>query len=297
MNSCSSPIIVILGTTRERVRRVTQRPALAGLVLSLLFVIPAHAQSYESELRLGVVAYKNARYEEAIAHFRKATELDPTQINAHVYLATAFTGQYIPGVQTDDNRHYAEGAIEQYKIILDFDAPQETKLSSAKGIGFLYLNMKKFEESKDYYKKALTFDASDPEPYYSIGVLDWTACYQPRMEARARLGLAPGDNLDATIPVQKQVCEELREKNTSLIEDAIDNLNKAIRLRPDYDDAMAYLNLMHREKADLECESPEARQEDLKTAEHWVDETIRVKKMKAEKSEHVPPPPPPPPSH
>jgi hypothetical protein len=29
---------------------------------------------------------------------------------------------------------------------------------------------------------------------------------------------------------------------------------KAINLRPDYDDAMAYRNLMYREKADVECD-------------------------------------------
>jgi len=30
------------------------------------------------------------------------------------------------------------------------------------------------------------------------------------------------------------------------IQEGIDSLNKAIQLRPDYDDAMAYLNLMYR---------------------------------------------------
>jgi hypothetical protein len=60
-------------------------------------------------------------------------------------------------------------------------------------------------------------------------------------------------------------------------------LNKAIQLRPDYDDAMAYLNLMYREKADVECDDLAARQEDLKTADHWVDQTLSTKKAKAEK--------------
>ncbi len=69
----------------------------------------------------------------------------------------------------------------------------------------------------------------------------------------------------------------------STIEEGIDNLKKAIQLRPDYDDAMAYLNLMYREKADLECDDLAARQQDLKTADHWVDKTLAVKKVKAEK--------------
>ena len=72
-------------------------------------------------------------------------------------------------------------------------------------------------------------------------------------------------------------------KNGPSIQEGIDSLNKAIQLRPDYDDAMAYMNLMYREKADVECDDLNARQEDLKTADHWVDKTIAAKKAKAEK--------------
>ena len=63
----------------------------------------------------------------------------------------------------------------------------------------------------------------------------------------------------------------------------VDNLNKALQLRPDYDDAMAYMNLMYREKADIECDDPGARSADLKTADEWVDKTMATKKAKAEK--------------
>ena len=31
-------------------------------------------------------------------------------------------------------------------------------------------------------------------------------------------------------------------------------LQKALQLRPDYDDAMAYLNLIYRERGDLQCD-------------------------------------------
>jgi hypothetical protein len=67
------------------------------------------------------------------------------------------------------------------------------------------------------------------------------------------------------------------------VQEGIDNLNKALQLRPDYDDAMAYLNLMYRERADIQCDDPAARAGDLKTADDWVDKTMAVKKAKAEK--------------
>jgi len=67
------------------------------------------------------------------------------------------------------------------------------------------------------------------------------------------------------------------------VREGIDNLTKALQLRPDYDDAMAYLNLMYRERADIQCTDPAARSADLKTADEWVDKTMATKKAKAEK--------------
>jgi len=143
--------------------------------------------------------------------------------------------------------------------------------------------MKKFDDSKKYYRMAGDLDPNDPEPYYSVGVIDWTACYQPRMEERAKLGMKPDENLNPKNKDQKKACDALKVKNMPSIQEGIDSLNKAIQLRPDYDDAMAYLNLMYREKADVECDDLSARQEDLKTADHWVDQTLLTKKAKAEK--------------
>ncbi len=248
-----------------------------------LLVTTAHAQSYREELDLGVTAYKNAHYQEAMQHFRKATELDASQSVAHLYLATVYVNQYIPGVESPENNNLAEQGVTQYQMVLNSDATQEAKINSSKGIAYLYLNMKKFDEAKDYYQKALALDANDPESYYSIGVIDWTQCYTPRMEARARLNMRPVEHFDGQNPEQKKLCDRLSAKNSNVIEDGIANLNKAIQLRPDYDDAMAYMNLMYRERADLECDDPAARERDLETADDWVDKTIAVKKAKVEK--------------
>jgi tetratricopeptide (TPR) repeat protein len=257
-----------------------------SLVIFLsLALITIHAQTSDTELSLGVSAYKNSHYEEAIQHFQKAVELDSSNLKARMYLATAYVSEYIPGVESDDNKSIGERAIEQYEQVLNANAPREQRLNSAKGIAYIRLNMKDWDEAKKYYLMASDLDPNDPEPHYSIGVIDWTRSYQPRMEARAQLKLKPEEHLDAKVPSQKKVCDELMEKNSSTIEEGIDSLNKAIQLRPDYDDAMAYMNLMYREKADLECDDLAARDEDLKTADHWVDLTLKVKKAKAEKSE------------
>ena len=256
---------------------------LAAVALALFSSVGCDKLRARDQLNKGVTAYKNAKYEEAIDHFQQAVALDPTLINAKMYLATAFAQQYIPGADTPDNNKMAEQAIDQYQHVLEMNPARDQKVNSAKGIAYLYLNMKKFDEAKKYYRMAGDVDPNDPEPYYSVGVIDWTACYQPRMEERAKLGMKPDENLSAKNKDQKKACAELKTKNMPSIQEGIDSLNKAIQLRPDYDDAMAYLNLMYREKADVECDDLNARQEDLKTADHWVDQTLSTKKAKAEK--------------
>ncbi len=257
---------------------------LAAVVLALFSSLGFDKLKARDQLNKGVKAYKDNHYEEAINHFQSSVQLDPSLINARMYLATAYVSQYIPGVDSPDNLRTAEQAIEEYQKVIDMNPSRDQKVNSAKGIAYLYLNEKKWDDAKKYYRMASDLDPNDPEPYYSVGVIDWTAAYQPRMEERAKLGMKPEEHLSAKNKDQKKVCEDLKTKNGPAIQEGIDSLNKAIQLRPDYDDAMAYMNLMYRERADVECDDEAARAEDLKAADHWVDETMRVKKAKAEKA-------------
>src|SRR2546426_3380571 len=59
-------------------------------------------------LNKGVQAYKNAKYPEAVAFFQKAVELDPTFKTTHLYLATAYMSQYIPGAESPENVRMAD---------------------------------------------------------------------------------------------------------------------------------------------------------------------------------------------
>lgn len=250
---------------------------LVGLALLLAMLSAAGCTKLRArdQLNKGVQSYKSARYEEAIEHFKNAVSLDPQLINARLYLATAYAQQYIPGADTEENNRNAEQAIDEYKKVLEQDPKN---VGSVKGIAYLYLQMKNFNQAKEYYRKAADIDPNDPETYYSIGVIDWTQTYQPRMEERAKLGLKPTEDLK-----DKKVCADLKTKNQANVEEGIQMLEKALQLRPDYDDAMAYMNLMYRERADYECDDPDARAADKKAADEWVDKTMATKKAKAEK--------------
>ena len=255
----------------------------AAVALALFSSVGCDKLRARDQLNKGVEAYKNSHYEQAIDHFQQAVQLDPKLINARMYLATAFVSQYIPGVDSPDNLRTAQQAIDEYTRVIDANPSRDQKVNAAKGIAYLYLNEKRWDDAKKYYRMASDLDPNDPEPHYSVGVIDWTACYQPRMEERAKLGLKPEEHLNPKNKDQKKACDELKEKNAASIQEGIDSLSKAIQLRPDYDDAIAYMNLMYRERADVECDDLAAREADLKTADDWVDKTLAAKKSKAEK--------------
>ena len=53
-----------------------------------------------------------------------------------------------------------------------------------------------------------------------------------------------------------------------MIQDGIDNLDKALKIDPMYDDAMAYENLLYRERADL-ADTKDDYEAQVKIADGW----------------------------
>jgi tetratricopeptide (TPR) repeat protein len=265
--------------------KYTITPVLFAAFSFLCLSSPTLGQSptaARKELNDGVEAFKQARFEDAVTHFRLAVESDPHLLNAHLYLATAYSEQYIPGNDSVDNLRIANQALEQYKIVIESKDPVSSlvqQANSIKGVAGLNLQMKKFGEARQYYKEGVKLDPADPENYYSVGVIDWTESYQPRMEIRVKLNLKPTQSL-----IHKPECWELKSQNEAVVKDGIEQLTEAIRLRPDYDDAMAYLNLMFRERADIQCGDDKAYNADTTAADSWVDMNLATKKARAEKA-------------
>ena len=236
-------------------------------------------------LNKGVTAFKNGQYDAAVEDFKQAKDLDPTLLNARLYLATAYASQYIPGAPSEQNRNIGKQAVQEFKDILK-DSPDN--LNAIDGIGSILFQMagtpyepKLFEESKTYHQKHIQLKPEDPEPYYWIGVIDWTLAFRANGEMRKdynekniRKQIKDTDALPASARA------DYVAKYGSLIDEGISDLQKAIQLRPDYDDAMAYLNLLYRRKADT-VESASERADYQKQADDLVDKVKEVKQKRA----------------
>jgi tetratricopeptide (TPR) repeat protein len=232
------------------------------------------------ELNKGVQAYKNANYEQAIEHFKDAVRLDDNLKVAKLYLATAYRSQYVPGVETPENLANAQQALDGYRTILDKDP---SDVGSIKGTAWLYMQMKKWNDARDYYRKAIALDANDPDLYYSIGFIDWSEAYENAANVKAKSGLKVEEELKSK--QDQKVCAELRAKDGPIVEDGLKMLQTAIEKRDDYDDAMAYMNLLLRRKAnDVTCDDGEARANYIKNANDWSDRAMAARKKKAEEA-------------
>ena len=237
-------------------------------------------------LNKGVAAYKNGLYDAAIDDFQKAKELDPGLMNARLYLATAYASQYIPGAPSEQNVRLGTAAVNEFKEVLSID---DKNISAIDGIGSILFQMagtpydpKKFEESKSYHQKHIDLKPNDPEPYYWIGVIDWTLAFRANGELRAAYNRDHiNKQVKDTDPLPAVLRNDYTTKFGPLVEEGVTDLQKAIQLRPDYDDAMAYLNLLYRRKADM-VESADERAALLKQADDLVDKVKEIKQKRAE---------------
>jgi len=242
-------------------------------------------------LNKGVAAFKNAQYDTAIEDFKEAKDLDPGLMNARLYLATAYASQYIPGAPSDQNVRLGTAAVSEFKEVLEIDP---NNLSAIDGIGSILFQMagtpydpKKFEESKSYHQKHIELKPNDPEPYYWIGVIDWTLAFRANGELRAAYNREHiQKQVRDTDPLPAPSRGEYASKYGPLVEEGITNLQKAIEIKPDYDDAMAYLNLLYRRKADM-VESADERAALLKQADDLVDKVKEIKQKRAEQPQQA----------
>lgn len=236
-------------------------------------------------LNKGVQAYKNAKYAEAVEHFRQSVDLDPTFPTARLYLATAYMSQYIPGAESEENNEMLRMAKEGFLKVLEQNPGDRIAVASlaslhysqAQGIPKLEEKLAKLDEAKVWYAKLAEVDPTNKEAYYSLGVITWAKWYPALMEARVKMGMKaedPGPLKD------KKVKEELKEKYSAIIEDGLKNLEKALEIDKEYDDAMAYMNLLIRERADLADDS-ESYKKDIEVADNWVQKALETKKIKA----------------
>lgn len=254
--------------------------ALAGMVLS---ISGCNRLAARDQLNKGVDSYKSGKYEEAIGHFQRATELDPTLPMAKSYLATALSQNIVPGLDTAENMKTANQAISIFQEVL---AKDPNDVNSLKQIAGIYFNIKKLDDAKTWQKKVLAVDPKDPEAAYTIGVIDWTEAHQNKLKELSAVGM--DDDGKGNLKAPKKTMETIKQQNAPLVEEALNYLNQAIANRANYDDAMQYMNLIYRNKADVDFGNADAVKQDIASAEEWTSKAMGTRKANEAKKDKGP---------
>jgi tetratricopeptide (TPR) repeat protein len=265
--------------------------ALAALLILVAAASGCNKLKARDLLNKGVAAFKNGQSDAAIEDFKQAKEADPDLMNARLYLATAYASLYIPGAPSAENLARGNQAIAEFKEVLEKDP---NSLSALDNLGSIYFLMggqpfdpKKFEESKKYHQRHIEMKPEDPEPYYWMGVIDWTLAFRGNAEMRMEYNK---NNIKKQVRDDEALPQAVRtayvEKYGTLVDEGISDLQKAISVKPDYDDAMAYLNLLYRRKADMAA-SQEERASLIKQADELVDKVKEIKQRRAEQPQQT----------
>jgi tetratricopeptide (TPR) repeat protein len=239
-------------------------------------------------LNKGVAAMKGAKYKDATEHFKEAMVLDPKWEVPQLYLATAYMSQWIPGADSPENKEFAQQAKEGFQKVLAVNPNDTTALASLASMAFSEATTEqltpeqknaKLDESAEWHKKHIAVMPT-AEHHYTLAVIGYTKWVPAWLEARRAVNLKQEDA--GPIPDPK-IRADLQTKFGAILDDGIVHLQESLKLDPEYENSMVYMNLLVREKADLFAEKAQYETA-VKEADDWMAKYLATKKAKAEKA-------------
>ncbi len=206
------------------------------------------------EMKKGNESYNTERFGEAVEHYKKTIEINPTYKDAYLNMGLAYLSLYQPGSTHEKDLEYSREAIEAFKDYLRLDPANEKVLNflieisqrsnnhqeaikyfldehrrhpdDIRNIGFLgnlYTRTGDIDTALEWLEKRIELEPDNPEAYYTLGVTCWARSY---------------NHMDLST-----------ERRFEVLERGIEALDKAAELKENYVDAYVYKNLILRQKA------------------------------------------------
>ena len=259
--------------------------ALLLLVCAALSSAGCNKLKSKQEIKKGNDFFKAAQYQTALAAYQEALRLDPNEKKLHKNIGLAYMGLYQPGSKHPKDLEYAAKAMEHLKTYSEaFPADRKSKeflvslylsteryddailfyqglvkenpndTKAMQSLAQMYFKKGDVEHAVEWLKKRLAVETTPEgkaEVYYFIGVQAWDRSYN-------------FPNID---PVERG----------KIVDEGIDALNKALQIKPDYFEALSYLNLLYREKAKIEAD-PAKKQGYVDTANKYLQQALELRK-------------------
>ena len=262
-------------------------PVLLALLLLTPFLGGCHKVRARVEMKKGNERYLNENYREALTQYQKGLELDPSATFAWRSVGLSALALYKPGDNSRANREMGDLAVKAFESYLE-DYPDDEKVRDY--LISTYVNSKKYDQALAYLEKQAQADpgnaniqASRIRLLIEAGRMDEArqiANQMPPNQAKAEalytLGVGAWDaafhGKNTTMPAAEQ------EKR---IDEALTGMQEALRINPEYFEAMVYYNLLFREKAKLQTDEAKKAEYTAK-ANEWVDKAKALRKKMQE---------------
>jgi tetratricopeptide (TPR) repeat protein len=204
-------------------------------------------EDWRTWIGLGNQRYKAGLYLDAADAFQNAVDLHSDDPVPHLYLGLACNQQYVPGGSDPSNIELAIRAEQAFRRAVDLDGENWPALVL---LGRFTWNEGRFDEARAWFGKALHLDPSNANIWCTLGAIAWR-------DFRANYIVVPD-----CAPRQFKAGSDL------VIAEGISNSERALDLDPLNDRAMAFLDTLIRERADLRS-TPEESLEDIALADEW----------------------------
>ncbi|HVY93584.1 MAG TPA: hypothetical protein VHA14_12570, partial [Bryobacteraceae bacterium] len=138
-------------------------------------------------------------------------------------------------------------------------------------------------QAEEWNKKVVALDPKNKQAYYTLGVIPWLNFVTADREARNTLGMRPDEQAPLKPDAKgKTLKADLKAKYWQPLTDGIEYEKKALEIDPQYEDAMSYMNLLIRYRADLQ-DTKDQYAADIKEADVWMNKALETTKAKAAK--------------
>jgi tetratricopeptide (TPR) repeat protein len=253
--------------------------------------------------------FRDGQYKEAVAMFREAEQFVPDFWILWINMGYTCRQMLIPGAKTPENAVATQCALDAFQRLQRlkpsdprgpalyeqtlFETDQyetlakmytqriEKNPADEEALNGLIQVYSKWPEHLDeaiaWYRKKADVKATDAEAQYAVGVFIWNqlfskgggadkASFDPRPD--------PMQKKQQKIPPPSNPGEIVGTRRIELADLGIRYLERALEQRPKYHEAMAYLNLLYRQKSYAYWDDPDQWQRCVDKATEWRDKTI-----------------------
>jgi len=257
----------------------------------------------KNQLNEAARAYRDAHFDEAEQHSRKALELDPNNKTAPLFIARIVHRKYQPGVNTPENIAKARQAIEEYKRLLQTDPKNE---EAYKAVASLLGALKEEDAQRAWIVQRANDGNADAdkrsEAYVVLASKDWHCSNEiTDLPSNKATSFDPTTNR-TTVTYKKPKEDKDFQTARMCVTHGLEEIENAIKLDPHSESAWSYktnLLLESSKLAEMDGKMDEKAQLDKQreAAQKRTDELAKInqekaeQKRKEEEAKHSPTPP------